>query len=111
MKDCLLILAILLTALSSVAQQKKVTGTVTEKSTQTPLPGVTVQAKNQSAITDSAGRFSINAAPGETVSFSFVGMKRTIASVPSEGNILLEMERDASNLEAIVVTGYQTQKK
>src|ERR1044072_3097208 len=109
MKDCLLILAILLTCFSSFAQQKKVTGTVTEKSTQIPLPGVTVQVKNQSAITDSAGRFSIAAAPGETISFSYVGMKRASANVQSTGNISLEMERDASNLEAVVVTGYQTQ--
>jgi TonB-linked SusC/RagA family outer membrane protein len=111
MKNCITILVILLTALSSIAQQKKVTGTVMEKSTQVPLPGVTVQVKNQSAITDSAGRFSITAEPGETVLFSFVGMKRVSASVPAAGNIILEMERDASDLEAVIVTGYQTQKK
>lgn len=111
MKAYLIMLAILLTGFSSIAQQRKVTGTVIEKNTQVPLPGVTIQAKDRSAITDSTGRFTIQSAPGEILTFSFVGMKIAMAKVPDAGNVHLEMEKDASNLEEVVVTGYQAQKK
>jgi TonB-linked SusC/RagA family outer membrane protein len=111
MKKSLIILMLLLTGFSSIAQQKKISGTVLEKSTMQPLPGVTVQTKDQSAITDSTGRFSINTATGDILTFSYVGMKRATVTVPAAGNISLEMERDAGNLEEVIVTGYQTQKK
>src|SRR5256885_17206594 len=65
---------LLLLALCGLAQQKVITGTVVRNSTREPLAGVTVLAGKRSVMTDSAGHFSIAAAPGETITLSFVGM-------------------------------------
>lgn len=111
MKYCLTIFAILLTGLTSLAQQKKVTGTVTEKSTGTPLPGVSVQATGSTVISDSAGHFSIPAAVNEVLTFTYIGMKPAMVKVPASGNIQVAMDKDASDLNEVVVTGYQAQKK
>lgn len=111
MKYSITMMALLLTVLSSFAQQKKVTGTVTEKNTGIPLPGVSVQAAAGSTITDSTGKFSILSSTNEPLTFSYIGMKVFTAKVPASGNIQVEMDRDASDLNEVVVTGYQAQKK
>lgn len=111
MKYCLTIIAILLTGLTSLAQQRKVTGTVTEKSTGAPLPGVSVQATNHSVISDSTGRFSIQAAANEILTFTYIGMKPAMAKVPASGDLQVALDKDASDLNEVVVTGYQAQKK
>lgn len=111
MKYRITMMALLLIVLSSSAQQKKVTGTVTEKNTGIPLPGVSVQSPSTAVITDSTGKFSILSSTNETLTFSYIGMKVFTAKVPASGNILVEMDRDASNLNEVVVTGYQAQKK
>ncbi|WP_343305501.1 TonB-dependent receptor [Chitinophaga niabensis] len=111
MKYRITMMALLLIVLSSSAQQKKVTGTVTEKNTGIPLPGVSVQSPSTAVITDSTGKFSILSSTNETLTFSYIGMKVFTAKVPASGNIIVEMDRDASNLNEVVVTGYQAQKK
>lgn len=111
MKYRITMMALLLIVLSSSAQQKKVTGTVTEKNTGIPLPGVSVQSPSTAVITDSTGKFTILSSTNETLTFSYIGMKVFTAKVPASGNIIVEMDRDASNLNEVVVTGYQAQKK
>lgn len=110
MKYCLTIFAILLASIS-FAQQRKVTGIVTEKSTGTPLPGVSVQATQATVITDSTGHFSIQASANETITFSYIGMKSLTLAVPATGNMDVQMDPNASDLNEVVVTGYQAQKK
>ena len=60
----------------SFAQERIVTGIVTDVSNQ-PLPGVNVLVKGTKirTQTDFDGKFSIKASPTETVVFNFVGMK------------------------------------
>ncbi len=111
MKYSITMMALLLIVLSSSAQQKKVTGTVTEKNTGIPLPGVSVQSPSTAVITDSTGKFSILSSTNEILTFSYIGMKVFSAKVPASGNIIIEMDRDASDLNEVVVTGYQAQKK
>ena len=104
-------LAVLLCT-AGFAQQKKVTGTVSDKTTHTPLAGVAVQSKKQSVTTDSSGRFSINADMDDAITFSYVGMKMYSMKVTTaSGNISIELEDNTNDLNQIVVTGYQTQKK
>jgi TonB-linked SusC/RagA family outer membrane protein len=102
----------LLFSILTVAQQKLYQGTVISHQGRTPLPGVTVQAGKSNAITDNAGHFSINAAPGETLTFTYLGMKPMTQAVPANTSVLsIELEENATDLNQIVVTGYQTQKK
>ncbi|WP_431210163.1 carboxypeptidase-like regulatory domain-containing protein [Puia sp. P3] len=74
MRKLQIVLPLLLLSLLTFAQQKLITGTVVKNTTKEPLQGVTVQAGNKSVVTDSAGHFSIAAAPGATLTLSYIGM-------------------------------------
>jgi len=110
MRKLLTIIAVFFVAVS-FAQQKRVTGTVKDATTQAPLSGVTVQSKSQTVLTDSSGKFSILANVDEVLSFSFVGMQLVTMKVPASGNINISMASSAGDLNQVVVTGYQTQRK
>jgi TonB-linked SusC/RagA family outer membrane protein len=102
----------LLFCLAGFAQQKTVTGIVTDRDLQTPIAGVTIKAGTQAVSTDKDGKFSITAKVNETITFSFVGMKTTsILVTASQGPVTMLMEYESGSLNEVVVTGYQTQKK
>ena len=102
----------LLLALIVHAQQKTVTGFVTSKISKEPLQGVTVQTKNKSALTDVNGKFTISAAEGETINFSFVGMNAQAVRVSNAAqNLAIIMEEGVNDLNQLVVTGYKSEKK
>src|SRR6476661_1069940 len=104
------IMAFVVTA--SVAQQKKVTGTVTSKTTNAPLAGVAVQSKTGHAITDSSGKFSISVNEGDALAFSFVGMKPlSIKISASSDNLIVQLEELGGDLNVVVVTGYKSERK
>lgn len=110
-----LILSLLVFALmytSVYAQEKTVTGTVTDESNM-PLPGVNVIVKNTSrgASTDFDGNYSISAAQGETLVFSYVGFKNKEIPIGSANNYNVSLETDNAQLDEVVVIGYGTQKK
>ncbi|HEY6901170.1 MAG TPA: carboxypeptidase-like regulatory domain-containing protein, partial [Puia sp.] len=86
MRKVWILLPLLLLVITSFAQQKIITGQVVRNSTKEPLQGVTVLSKTRSVMTDSAGRFSIAAAPGETLTLSFVGMNSLTIRVGASTN-------------------------
>jgi len=110
MRKLQLLLPMLLLAFFSFAQQKIITGRVLNKTNNEPLQGVTVQNKNKTVLTDSAGRFSINAAPGETIQFSYAGMSTTKLKVSQSSELNLTME-EGNDLNQVIVTGYKSEKK
>jgi TonB-dependent starch-binding outer membrane protein SusC len=112
MRKVLMIAAMFFISVAVVAQQKAVTGTVTAKNTKTPLEGVSVQAKNKTVVTDATGKFSIDAAAGDNISFTYVGMKPFIAKVSNTADALsVEMEEGIKAGEEVVVVGYSSQRK
>src|SRR5438045_6991800 len=111
MKRLLLIIAGLFFSLMIFAQQKMVTGVVLNKDNHSPLAGVTVTTKSKTVSTDANGKFSIEASAGENLTFSFVGMKPVTIKVKSADNLNVELEEGVSELDQVVVTGYQTQRK
>ena len=77
-----------------------------------PLIGVTVQVIGQKggAITDIDGNFSVNAAPGAKLKFSYIGYAdQTVAATASPMNV--KLQPDNKQLQEVVVVGYGTQKK
>jgi TonB-linked SusC/RagA family outer membrane protein len=110
MRQLCTILAVLLTSLLH-AQDTKVSGRILDKSSRQPLAGVTIASKKQVVATDSSGNFSLVADANEVLTISYVGMQTiTIkAANPNLGNI--ELARTGNDLNEVVVTGYQTQKK
>ncbi len=110
----MILLVFLLTLVSQVAlayQQNTITGTVTD-SDGLPIPGVNVIVKgsNNGVQTDFDGKYSIEAAEGEILVFSFVGLKTTEYTVSSISTIDVMLEEDASQLSEVVVTALGIQR-
>lgn len=90
----------------SFAQEKTVTGTVTDDQSM-PMPGVNVIEKGTTngVQTDFDGNYSIQVSEGATLVFSYVGYATQEKSVAAANSIDVIMREDASQLEEIVITG------
>ena len=88
----------------SFAQEKTVSGTVSEATG--VLPGVSILIKGtaKGTETDFDGKYSISAKAGDVLSFSYVGYKTVEKKVSASNTINVTMEEDASVLDEIVVT-------
>ena len=108
----MVLLFMLLLPLTALAQVK-VTGTVTDGSSGEPIIGVTVKIKGGTtgAVTDLDGNYSVNAKPGQTLEFSYVGYATLTAKVPASGRLNVTMSEDAQTLNDIVVVGYGVMKR
>ncbi|EAQ99730.1 SusC/RagA family TonB-linked outer membrane protein [Maribacter sp. HTCC2170] len=96
-----------------IAQTKTVSGTVTDASDGSPLPGVNVlvQGTTNGAQTDFDGNYSIQASEGDVLLFSYLGMKSQSATVGSSSTINVTMEEDAEALDEVVVTALGIKRK
>jgi TonB-dependent starch-binding outer membrane protein SusC len=95
------------------AQQRSVSGTVTDESGQ-PLPGVTVVVKGttQGTVTNADGNYSLTNIPEDaTLVFSFVGMRTQEVVVGSQTTINITMIEETIGLEEVVAVGYGVQRK
>ncbi|WP_310991115.1 SusC/RagA family TonB-linked outer membrane protein [Aequorivita marina] len=90
------------------AQQKTITGTVTDD-TGLPLPGANVIIKSTSTGTQSDfdGLYSIAVNPGQTLTFSYVGFDTKEVKVGAQNTIDVTLN-PGSSLDEVVVTGYST---
>lgn len=97
---------------SGYAQNKTVTGTVTDQA-KLSIPGVNVIVKgtNRGASTDFDGKYSVSAAPGETLVFTFVGFIKKEQVVGASNSYNVSLDAENSSLNEVVVIGYGTQKK
>ena len=99
-------LVVALTMQFSFAQEKTVTGTVSDNSG--PLPGanVVVQGSKTGTQTDVDGKYSIKAKAGDVLVFTFLGMTDTTAKVGTSNTVNVKMQDVAKKLEDVVVQGY-----
>lgn len=99
---------------NSLAQEKTITGTVMSATDKEPLPGVSVIISNttKGAETDFDGKYSVKAAKGDVLVFSFVGMKTTSVTVGDANVVNVSLEND-NVLDEVVVTalGIKKEKK
>lgn len=103
----------LLIALSmqfSFAQEKTVSGIVSDQSG--PVPGVNVVVKgtNRSAQTDFDGKYAVRASSGEVLMFSFIGMNDVSVTVGASSSVNVKLQSTAKSLEEVVVVAYGKQK-
>ena len=96
----------------SVSQKHEVSGTVIDENGE-PMIGVSVLilGTKEGVATDFDGNYSIKAAPGATLQFSYIGYKTQTATVGSQGTINITMAPDNNVLDDVVVVGYGTVKK
>ncbi|MXN90599.1 SusC/RagA family TonB-linked outer membrane protein [Flavobacterium sp. Sd200] len=93
------------------AQSKIITGTVVDDQ-KIPLPGanVIVAGTSVSTSTDLDGNYTIQAEPGQTLMFSFVGMETVSVVVANQTKIDATLN-GTKILDEVVVVGYGTKKK
>lgn len=107
------ILTLLLALLVQItfAQEKTVTGKVSDANG--PLPGVTVLIKGAKtgSLTDFDGNYSIKANTGAVLQFSFVGMQKVEKTVGASNVINVTMQESSETLDEIVVMGYSSKGK
>ncbi|MCZ8228135.1 von Willebrand factor type A domain-containing protein [Flavobacterium sp.] len=88
------------------AQEKRITGTVSD--TSGPLPGVTIVNKNSkaNASTNFDGKYTIQAQKGDQLVFSYIGYKPQTKKVGEQNIINVKLVADQMSLDEVVVVGY-----
>lgn len=106
------IIVCVLTYTSGYAQEKTVTGVVTDQSN-LPVPGVNILVKGtqKGVSTDFDGKYSISASTGETLVFSYLAFKTVEQVIGSASSYNIAMKSDSNLLEEVVVVGYGVKKK
>ena len=107
MKKQLLLLWLLLFSVGVMAQDRQVTGTVTDSDGGGPLPGVNVRVKGTTlgTATDGEGKFSLTVpASTTTLIFSSVGFVDQEVSVANVSTVSVAMISSTSELGEIVVS-------
>lgn len=108
------LLVTLCISITSFGQTQTITGVVTSLPDNEPVPGalVSVKGTQKGTVTDIDGSFSIQAAPGETLVFSFVGfVAKEVAVVAGQSTVNVSLEYSTSDLSEVVVVGYGSQIK
>jgi TonB-linked SusC/RagA family outer membrane protein len=108
----ILTLILVLVVQLTFAQQKTITGTVSDD-TGLPLPGANVIIKGTSSgtQTDFDGKYTVSASVGQTIAFSYVGFNTKEVKVGAQNKIDVTLQPDAAALEEVVVTGYSTRNQ
>lgn len=106
----LFVLCLLLGVSQALAQAINVKGVVVDE-TNAPLPGVSVALKStptKGTVSDIDGKFTIQAKPGEKLSFSFLGY--TTQDVAAAATMNVKLQPADLTLNDVVVVGYMTRK-
>ncbi|MCX2573672.1 SusC/RagA family TonB-linked outer membrane protein [Pedobacter sandarakinus] len=101
-------------AVSAMAQDRTISGTVTSSEDNIPLPGVSVKAVGAQnvAITGSDGKYSIRISPSvQALQFSYLGFASKSINITSSNVINVGLVGDSKTLTDVVVVAYGTQKK
>ncbi|WP_375587759.1 TonB-dependent receptor plug domain-containing protein [Flagellimonas aurea] len=98
----------------SYAQDKTITGTVTDADG-LPLPGVNivVEGTTTGTQTDFDGNYAITASEGQTLLFTYIGQRPSTKVVGASSVVDVQMVEDTQALEEVVVTaqGIKREKK
>ena len=105
MKKAILI-SILAMLVNLTINARTITGTVTSSEDGSAIPGVSVYLKNNpliSTTTDRKGFYSIEAATGDVLTFSFVGYKTKEVKIKNQSVIHVKLESELIELDEVIV--------
>src|SRR4029079_3804179 len=108
-----LLLLCTLYASLTFAQERRITGTITDDK-QAPLMGATVSVKGTklATTTDAAGKFAINVPGNErTLVVSYVGMQSREIAIGSSDVVSTSLTPSAGTLTDVVIVGYGTSRR
>ncbi len=106
-------LVLLLFAVQAFAQERAVSGKVTDAEDGSGVPGVNILVKGTSTgtITDFEGNYKLNVPENATLVFSYIGYQPQEVTVGARAVIDVSLELDVQSLSEVVVVGYGTQEK
>lgn len=114
MKKIYLLVMSLCLSLLAMAQDRQVTGIVSDQSDGNPIPGVNVVAKgtNVGTATDKDGKFSLSVpANVNTLVITYVGYTTQEVAIPASNYVTVSLVASAQELEEVVVSvGRGTQR-
>jgi len=101
---------------SSFAQSITISGVVTEKVSGIPVAGanVTIEGTSTGSVTDFDGNFSIQSdgVKDQLLVISYIGFKTISVTLSGQNQVVdVEMEEDATSLDAVVVTALGIKKE
>lgn len=111
---CILVLVACLSPLWVHGQNlRDVTGVITDSLSKQGLPGVTVVVKGtqRGTTTDADGRYAVQAATTDVLTFSYVGYTMKEVAVGNQSVIQVMLQPSTNALDELVVVGYGTMKK
>lgn len=112
-RELFLLSALLFLSSLLLAQQKQITGSVTDEANK-PLEGVTVQVKGTSTVstTNAQGNFEISVPSSNSILIlTYVGYEQLEINIGNRQQISLSMKAVSGSMENVVVIGYGTQKR
>ena len=109
----ILLLLLVIAGNAAFGQDRNISGTVSDRSTNESLPGATVVVKGSSkgVSTDIDGKFSLMITPGEnTLVVSYIGYETTDVLVGNQNLINIQLVPSKTSLQEVVVVGYGSTK-
>ncbi|TDH19728.1 TonB-dependent receptor [Segetibacter sp. 3557_3] len=106
-------ICLVFTTTLSVAQERRITGTVTSGTDNKPLAGASVEVKGTTVgtTTDPSGNFSITASTGATLVIGYVGFANQEIVVGSNSTINITLQGANASMNEVVVIGYQSVRR
>ena len=109
----LLFAVTILISTSLFAQERMVSGKITDAADGSGIPGTSIAIKGttKGVVTDVNGAFKISVPSGATIVVSSVGYLTQEIAVGNKTDIDVAMATDAKTIEEVIVVGYGTQKR
>ncbi len=105
MRLLFLVFCSFLIAMQTSAQNNRITGTVTDAESGTPLPNASVRISGSGGTTtDKNGKFRINCSDSVTITISYIGYETFKQKVGCNSFLFVQMNQLSGNLDEIEVT-------
>jgi len=92
----------------SFAQEKTVSGTVTDDSGGLPGVSILIKGTTKGTDTDFDGKYSLKVNTGDVLVFSYIGYETVERKVGASNTIDVKMKEGGNILDEVVITGYTT---
>lgn len=89
-----------------LAQQKEVSGAVTDRDGLPLGVNIVIQGTTTGTQTDFDGNYQITTEIGQTIVYSFIGFENHTEIIREDGELNVALEQDDNTLDEVVVTGF-----
>lgn len=114
MKKLLFLCALLLMSVRTlVAQDRTITGKITDEKDGSAIPGVniTVKGTTRGTVTDANGSYTLSIPSGsQTIVISFIGYATIERSIGAESVLNVSLQGDTKQLNEVIVTAQGIEK-